>query len=163
MSFPRSLKGSVWHTTSYERFLNIIEAGHILPNPPIPNIDRWKANEGAEYYPFTRAIAGISLFDFRNFNSSAYSTEYPLSDWDTFVPVRKRWDVSIWIEVDTLCLGDSFVSGRDLLTKWKNDKAYKHTIMPYIEAACLSPIPICHFLSVLKYTRGISRFEQLRI
>ena len=163
MRFPRTLKGAVWHTTSHERYQMIIASGHILSTPPIPDVERWKTSAGPEYYPYTRIINGVSLFDFRDFRAADYSREYPLSDWDTFVPVRKDWNTSIWIQVDTVSLGSSFLSGHDLLAKWKDDKAYHHNIMPYIEAASLSPISKDHFLSVVQYSRGNPRLKRLDI
>jgi hypothetical protein len=34
--FPEILREDIWHTTSVERFEDMLAAGGILPEPPIP-------------------------------------------------------------------------------------------------------------------------------
>lgn len=84
--FPEELLNGLWHTTSRYRLEKILECGYISSLPDIPDSERWGTAMGAEYYPFTRHIGGISLFDFENFESEKYSEQYPASSWTSFVP-----------------------------------------------------------------------------
>ncbi|MBS3955421.1 MAG: hypothetical protein KGZ88_20940 [Methylomicrobium sp.] len=159
MSFQSELLGSVWHTTSIERYRGIMKVGYILSEPAIPDSERWKSGRGMEFYPYVRTLGGISLFDFREFDAQAYCEKYPFSSWYTFVPFRKDWGVSVWIEIDTSILADDFVSGSVLLEQWKNKKTYRHTIMPKIEAASMGPIPLKAFKRVLRCSEEKTEFE----
>ena len=58
------LVGGVWHTTSQDRFLRILECGAILPEPDISERERWGTAAGSEGHSYTRSIGGVSLFDF---------------------------------------------------------------------------------------------------
>jgi hypothetical protein len=64
-----------------------------------------------------------------------------MSSWDTFVPYREKWGSAVWIEIDRKMAAPQFISGPDLVAKWNSDKAHRHGIMPYIEAAHLGPLP----------------------
>ncbi len=141
----KKLLGGLWHATHPDRFNNILQEGAILPEPNVPDSLRWKASKGEEFYPYVRSIGGVSLFDFDKFDPIKYSEEYPLSSWDTFVPFRKIWGCSVWIEIDRLAIKCNLISGRNLITKWKAENAEKHTIMPLIEAAHIGPLPVASF------------------
>jgi len=41
------LVGGLWHTTHPDRFERILKAGAILPEPDIPDKERWKTAEGS--------------------------------------------------------------------------------------------------------------------
>ena len=49
------LHGGLWHTTHSERFKAILETGAILPEPSIPDRERWGTLEGAEH-PYVRTL-----------------------------------------------------------------------------------------------------------
>ena len=161
-TFPPELCGHLWHTTHPDRYRNILAAGYILPNPPIPDKDRWKTDCGPSHYPYVRTIGGVSLFDFEDFEPESYSTDFPMSTWNKFVPYVRHWGVSVWIEMDREALSTNFLSGAEVLKRWKQEHAYGHTIMPKIEAACVGPIPTSSFRRVL--IRGIEHptFELLQ-
>jgi hypothetical protein len=108
------LVDGVWHTTSQNRFLRILECGAILPEPDISERERWGTAIGPEGYSYVRSIGGVSLFDFRGFETESYSKEYPCSSWETFVPCLDGWDSAVWIEIDHEALGAAFISGVDL-------------------------------------------------
>ena len=93
-------------------------------------------------YPYVRHLGGVSLFDFRGFEPHRYQEDYPLSTWWTFVPYVQAWSESVWIEIDQSALGENYVSAEDLISRHRRDKAYKHMIMPMIEAACIGPVPV---------------------
>jgi hypothetical protein len=38
-----------------------------------------------------------------------------------------------------------FISGPDLVNKWNSEKMHRHSIMPYIEAVHLGPLPRAAF------------------
>ncbi len=138
------LVGGVWHITSQGRFRRILELGAILPEPDIPEGERWGTAVGPEGYPYVRSIGGVSLFDFRGFEAESYSEEYPTSSWGTFVPCLDSWDSAIWIEIDHECLGPAFISGVELLTRRKAEGSFRR-IMPLIEAAHIGPLPCLAF------------------
>jgi len=78
----------------------ILETGCILPNPLIPEEERWKTSGGPDVYHYVRRLGDVSLFDFERFDPERYSEKYPLSSWWTFVPYVRDWGQSIWIEID---------------------------------------------------------------
>jgi uncharacterized glyoxalase superfamily protein PhnB len=45
-TFPPELRDCLWHTTTPNRYESILRAGSILPNPDIPESDRWKTAHG---------------------------------------------------------------------------------------------------------------------
>jgi len=53
------------------------------------------------------------------------------------------------VEIDRGQALARFVSGDDLVAKWKSEKAYTHTLMPRIEAAYLRPLPRAAFKRAL--------------
>ena len=138
------LVGGVWHTTSQDRFRRILECGAILPEPDIPDKERWGTAAGPELYPYVRHIGGVSLFDFRGFDAASYSEKYPSSSWGTFIPCLESWDSAVWIEIDHERLGQAFFSGSHLLKRWKAEGSSRR-IMPLIEAAHIGPLPAVTF------------------
>jgi hypothetical protein len=147
------LQGAVWHTTNSERFQGILRSGAILPEPDVPDTERWCTLKGREWYPYVRTLGGVSLFDFRDFNPEQYSKDYPVSTWAAFVPYRSAWKEAVWIEIDVEKLGKTFLSGSDLLTRWKADKV-GNMIMPGIEATHIGPLPCAAFKSVFRVCEG---------
>lgn len=160
MKFPQELLRGIWHTTSIERFNKILERGSILAQPDISDENRWGTSSGVMYYPYVRKLGGISLFDFRNFSELQYSKEFPLSSWHYFVPFIKKWGASIWIEIEYESLGDNFIAGKCLIEQWEREQAWKHSIMPNIEAASMVPIPSSLFKRVMIST---SEHKDLRL
>ena len=137
----QQLYGGLWHTTHPERFKGILESGAISPEPNIPDSKRWCTGGGAEHYPFTRSLGGVSLFDFERFDPDGYSRRCPASCWAYFVPYHSAWRRAVWIEIDrTQVEAPFFMSGHELLAKWKADGAFGRNIMPEIEAAFLGPL-----------------------
>ncbi len=122
----------LWHTTHLARFTRILGDGAILPEPNIPESERW----GMSY---VRSLGGVSLFEFKGFEPVSYSKEFPLSSWAEFVPFRSVWNSSVWIEIDRERVLQKLVSGFNLLEQWKAGKVYKR-LMPHIEAAHLGPV-----------------------
>lgn len=162
MKFPKDLKNRVWHTTNLERFQQILIDKAILPEPPtIIDSERWKTNKGAELYPYVRVIGGVSLFDFRNFDENKYSEEYPFSSWRTFVPRVRKWDKVVWIGIDTEAVKNNLIFGHELVKRWKQQEAYKHTIMPIIEIAHIGAVPTTSFSTVLAYSKDKPLFIEL--
>jgi hypothetical protein len=160
--FPKLLLGKLWHTTSLTRYNMIMKIGQILPNPTIPEKERWGSSRGREFYPYARFLGGISLFDFADFKTDIYCKKYPLSSWTEFVPYRRTWGKSVWIEINRKAVKENFVSGKALLLKWKREKAYHHNIMPIIEAAHIGPIGIEAINCVYKCGADIEGFQPLK-
>jgi len=137
----KELYGHLWHTTHPDRFKRILETGSILPIPENPNPDGWKTMSGRPYQSFAHTLGAVSLFDFDQFDPESYATKCPMSDWQTVVPYREKWGSAAWIEIDRELAAPRFISGADLVEKWKANNAYEHNIMPYIEAVHLGPLP----------------------
>lgn len=93
--FPTELLNGLWHTTSLERMNMILDCGSILPEPNIPDSERWCTANGEKNYPFARHLGGISLFDFNGFNSESYSKNYPVSSWSSFVPKSRKFKSTV--------------------------------------------------------------------
>ncbi len=139
------LVGHLWHTTHPDRFVSILEDGAILPEPDIPESDRWKTSSGPEYHRYARNLGGVSLFDFNDFDQYGYDEKYPLSTWREFVPFRSAWGSAVWIEIDRETVKNCLLSGGELLARWEKEEAYRHTIIPLIEAAHIGLIPTASF------------------
>lgn len=153
MEFPSELYGSVWHTTSLERYLMITDDGCIKASPDIPESERWGTKLGAEHFPFVRSLGGISVFDFRDFDTNA-------TDWATFVPCRSDWKSAVWIEIDVSKLGDSFKSAQSIRELWYEMNSTRKFITR-IEGAVLGLIPASAFRQVLHYERQNGFFSCL--
>ena len=113
--FPSTLRDGLWHTTTPSRYEQIRSAGWIVPNPPIPDTERWGASQGPDYYPYVRVLGGVSLFDFRDFDPDSYDAKYPMSNWRAFVPYRRECGAAIWIGLDRIKVLDT-ASGRSART-----------------------------------------------
>jgi hypothetical protein len=136
----QELYGRLWHTTHPDHFQRILERGAIVSEPDISGSKRWKTAQGPAYYPYVRTIGGVSLFDFNGFDPDRYSEKYPLSNWREFVPFRKEWHCAVRIEINRARAAEHFISGVDLIRRWKEEAAYHHSIMPYIEAAYIGDL-----------------------
>ncbi len=150
----RELYGGLWHITHPERFKSILISGAILPEPNLSEREREKTSNGPDGFPYVRSLNGVSLFDFEHFDSNSYSKKCPSSSWAAYVPFRTLWDSSVWIEIDRKLVANQIISGTNLLAQWKSDKAYIHTIMPYIEVAHLGPLPQIAFKRAFLVCRG---------
>lgn len=157
------LHGGLWHSTHPERFTGILRSGAILPEPNMPDSDRWKTSRGRDFYPYVRLIGGVSLFDFHQFEPQSYQTAYPLSNWHEFIPYRKDWSGAVWIEIDRQQVLSKFISGDELLERWKLAKAYRHSLMPGIEAAYLGPLSKSAFTRALFVHSGSNEAHELEL
>jgi len=151
----QKLQGGVWHTTNMNRFQGILRSSAILPEPEIPDSERWRG------YPYVRTLGGVSLFDFRKFNREQYWEDFPMSTWAEFVPYRRAWKEAVWIEIDVDKLGEAFLSGVDLLARWNAAKVGSR-IMPEIEAAHVGPLPSTAFKTVFTVREGSDTLYPVR-
>lgn len=142
VEFLKALGDRLWHTTSPARYEQIKAAGAILPEPPLPDSERWKTAGGPKHYPFVRSIGGVSLFDFTGFDPDVYGERYPLSTWQEFVPFRLTWGAAVWMEVDHEAAPGPIIRPKALVEKWNSENAHAHTLMPMIEAAHIGAIPV---------------------
>src|SRR5438128_1622189 len=94
----QELLGGLWHATHPDRFAQILTSGALLPEPEIPDSERWGTLQGPTFYPYVRTLGGVSLFDFGGFDPDIYREKYPMSSWFNFVPYRREWGCSVWIE-----------------------------------------------------------------
>ena len=67
---------------------------------------------------------------------------------------------AIWIEIDKETVKDNLIFGQDLIAKWKQQEAYRHTIMPIIEIAHVGALPTTAFRTVLAYSKSESLFKE---
>lgn len=160
MKFPRELYGKVWHSTSMPRYEMIKAERKIIPNPDLPDSERWGTYLGPDFYPFVRSIGAVSVFDFRFFNVEQYTRNYGLSNWATFAPCHTNLDETVWIEIDTTSLKDSFLSGQAIRELWHETNSTRKFIT-IIEGAVIGEIPESTFKKVLLYQRDIEKFSQL--
>lgn len=135
-------KGGIWHTTTHERFRNIIRAGLVLVEPDLPDSERWNTANGPPGFPFVRHIGGISLFDFRDFDPAAYSETYPVSCWSEFVPFRSAVGHAVWMDFSNVISDEKFVDKSNLIRMWNDDRGYRHNILPNLEAAYLGDLDL---------------------
>jgi hypothetical protein len=50
-----TLRGGVRHTTNRDRYRAILETGSILPDPPIPDSERWGTGLGTKGCPYVQS------------------------------------------------------------------------------------------------------------
>ena len=127
----RELWGGVWHTTHPVRFLNILDDGAVLFDPPHTD------HNGT----FAQSLGGVSLFDFRNFNPIKYAETNSSASWRVFVPFKRQWAGAVWLEVDHERAGEAFVSPEKLIEKWHEAKE-KRNILPRLEAAHIGDLTL---------------------
>lgn len=137
--------------------------GAILPEPNIPDPERWCTGSGPEHYPYVRTLGGVSLFDFDGFDPISYSEKHRMSSWYEFVPFRKSWNCAVWIEISRERASSNLILGRDLLARWKSDAAYGHMIMPYIEAAHIGELPVSAIDQAFIVRAGQEFLEQINL
>jgi hypothetical protein len=160
-AFLSLLGDGLWHVTSPARYEGILQSAAILPEPAIPDSERWKTAAGPKHYPFVRSLGGVSLFDFKGFDPVAYDAYYVFSSWREFVPYRHEWGAAIWIEIDRSRAAGSVIRAKDLLDRWKKDNAHAHTLMPMIEAAHIGSIRLDVFSRVLSVDGKSGRIVNL--
>ena len=157
----KTLGRGLWHTTSVRRNEGIRSRKAILSDPPIPDDERWGTLIGPDGWPYVRTLEGVSLFDFAGFDPEAYSAKYPLGSWREFVPFRRSWGASVWIEIDRGKAATSLVGADELVARQKHEKAQRHRIMPFIEACYLGDLPSGLFLRVLVVANGDREFRSI--
>ena len=144
-SVLRELLGGLWHATHPDRFEMILRSAAILPEPEIPENERWSTFEGPKFYPYVRTIGGVSLFDFDGFEPENYGRKYPMSSWSYFVPYRRDWRTSVWIEIDRELVARNIIGSQDLAARQNAAGDHRHKRMPEIEVAHLGPVPRAAF------------------
>jgi|SRR5579872_2176266 len=161
-SILRELYGGLWHTTRVDRFEKILESGAILPEPDIPENERWGTAIGQEGYPYVRTLGAVSLFDFCQFDRQTYDEKYPGSSLYYFVPCQLQWDSAVWIGIDREKIAPGFISAVELLKKWKSEKSYRR-FMAEIEAAHLGPVPVSAFTRAFRVSKEDDQFVPLAL
>jgi hypothetical protein len=155
------LHGRLWHTTHPHRFKAILNSGAILPAPDLLDNERWKTSQGKDSYSYVRFLGGVSLFDFDQFDPESYSEKYPSCSWAYFVPHHLAWGCAVWIEIDREQIAIRFISGANLLAKQKAEQAFRHAIMPHIEAAHLGLIPVAAFKQAFLVRKEDNEFHTI--
>lgn len=136
------LRSHLWHVTNETRFLDILRTEQILPEPPIPDSQRYATGEGPDLYPYCRSIGAISLFDFAAFeDDAAYSEDYPVSNWREFLHGPPGWKAAVWLAIPRASVGTEFVSAKMALEGWRQGNPGRR-IMPMIEACHVGALPI---------------------
>lgn len=153
MPFPAILLNCLWHSTTPDRYESIIKTGAILPEPDIPDGSRWHTGAGAEHYPYVRTLGGVSLFDFVGFDPKQYGKKY-VATWASFVPLDELSGNKVWIEINRDKAKKSLIEGKELVARWKAEKAHGHCLMPLIEVAHIGPIALSTFDKVLHFRGG---------
>ena len=111
-------------------------------NADMADPDRWKRPEAKTKNPFVRDPWRNKSFRLRQVSTAESYSKMPMSSWHEFVPYRIDWGSSVWIE--NLTVSNSSLRSfmlQPIVERWKSDNAYRHTIMTYIEAAHLGPLP----------------------
>ena len=158
-----TLRGGLWHTTSERRFEGIKSRKAILPEPPLREDERWGTRIGPDGWPYVRTLGGVSLFDFAGFDPEAYDARCPMSSWREFVPFRRSWGASVWIEIDREKAAEALLGADELLARQHRERAHRHRIMPYIEACYLGDVPSELFVRALVIGIGDTEFRSIDV
>lgn len=153
--FPKQLLGYVWHATKPQRWQQIRESEAILPEPPIPDSDRWGTGFGPSHYPFVRSLGGVSLFDFRSFDEARQQeAEATNAKWRAFVPSSPASEYTVWLQLNFDFIRPNFLSPEELVSQWRTRREFRRKIMAVMEAAHIGPIPISAINTVLVFQAG---------
>ena len=150
----RELRGGLWHTIHPDRFEMILQTTAFLPEPAIPDAERWSTRNGPRHYPYVRLIGGVSLFDFEGFDPEEYRGKYPMSSWTYLVPYQRDWRAAVWIEIDRHLVAQNIISSRDLSEQQSAAGALYHKRMPEIEVAHSGPLSKSAFKRALLVREG---------
>ncbi len=154
----KELLGGLWHTTTLPRYRGIIKVGAILPNPEIPDSERWWADPESPHRPYVRHLGGVSLFDLSDFDPETYNEHYPISPWRAFIPFQEGQRVAVWLEVDRSKVSASYITPKGLEERWSQEgDVGRFTFMPRIEGAHIGPLPISSLRRALLLKRSASR------
>ncbi|MBY0335606.1 MAG: hypothetical protein K2X11_03285 [Acetobacteraceae bacterium] len=146
------------------RFHAILRSGAILPEPPIPDSERWFATADVNNLPYVRSIGGVSLFDFAGFPGwTEFGNLYPNSSLRFFVPAHRTWGTAVWIEIDRAGMNHSLIAPDALVTRWKAEHAHARAVMPGVEAAHLGPIARIAFLRAFCVDREKGEVSRLQL
>jgi hypothetical protein len=160
----KELHGRLWHTTPPDRFARILELGAILPiHPDNPNPDGWKTLSGEPYRSYAHTLGAVSLFDFDQFDPEVYRQKCQSSSWDEYVPFREKWGSAVWIEIDREKVAPQLISGPELLRRNHAEGAQRYSIMPYIEAAHVGPLPRSAFARAFVVGKDGNGIRELRV
>jgi hypothetical protein len=147
------LGDGLWHTTLPNRFDNILQDGAILPEPTLPENERWGTKEGPDGHPYVRSLGGVSLFDFHGFDEDEYYEMHPQNSLAYFIPCIEKYGAATWIEIDRISIDASFISGADLLCRWKEENSTRR-IMAQVEAAYIGPLSKKNFVRAMQVSKG---------
>ena len=156
-----TLRGGLWHTTSEACYEGILSSQAILAEPPIPESERSRTRCGPSGWPYVRTLGGVSLFDFDGFDVQAYESKFQSSSWQNFVPFQHSLGAAVWIEIDRNGARENLMTGCEVLQKRQKDKAFRHELMPCIEACYLGNIPKDLFMRVLAIRKGDAAFRSI--
>jgi hypothetical protein len=160
--FPPELLGAVWHTTSISRFKRIVSSREIMAEPDIADTARHGTRRGPKLYPFVRSLGGISVFDFQNFDPAEHFKETGALNWPHFVFGHHTEEDSLWIEINTKKLNDSYLSAKEIRHMWHESNSNRK-FMTGIEGAVLKSVPIDAFRNVLLFSKRDQKFSNLII
>lgn len=76
------------------------------------------------------------------------------------MPYRSAWGEAIWIEIDVSEVMAGFLSGREVLARWKTEQATSR-FMPLIEAAHIGALPLKGVRQVLHVSKESGTLHQL--
>ena len=156
-----TLRGGLWHTTSERRYEGILSSRAILVEPPVTEHGRWGTRCGPGGWGYVRTLGGVSLFDFAGFDVECYEAKCPMSSWREFVPFRRSWGASVWIEIDREKASEGLLPGKELVARQHQEKAHRHRIMPHVEACYLGDVPEDLFVQILVIGTGDQAFRPM--
>ena len=157
-----TLRSGLWHTTSERRYEGILSRGPSSWSRRFAEHERWGTRCGPQGWGYVRTLGGVSLFDFAGFDVDCYEARYPSSSWREFVPFRRSWGASVWIEIDREKASEALLPGEELVARQHKERAHRHRIMPHIEACYLGDVPEKLFVRVLAIGTGDQAFRSVR-
>ncbi|MBB5041890.1 hypothetical protein [Shinella fusca] len=156
------LAGGLWHATKPEYFKRIVADGFIQVEPDLPDSERWGASQGPDLYPYVRHIGGFSLFDFpAHFDVDAYRRRCPISSIDELIPFRRVIGGAVWIQIDREATRRSVIGGVETWKRLEAEGAYRHRLMPYIEAAHIGDMPLSSAVAAYLVGAGDEDWRQV--
>lgn len=84
-----------------------------------------------------------------------------MSSWSYFVPYRRDWRTSVWIEIDRQLVAPNIISSLDLAARQNAAGAHRQKRMPQIEVAHLGPLPRAAFKRAFLVLEGDSELHAL--
>jgi len=136
------LRGRVFHITSSKNLDSIRNAGGLFPNSEMT----WSSDFGNSINGYFRLRNCVSFFDYR---------KHGATEWEEHAYKCRPTQILSEVEAITvLFLSSSQYDKLIPWTKWKEEKAWSHRIVPHVEIGYEGVVPLKYITEIARYAPG---------